>query len=43
MVTLFRLSGARDYWFVLTSESVSWFKDDEVKSNLLTYHPRITF
>merc|ERR1719412_3395408 len=21
--------GARDYWFVLTSESVSWFKDDE--------------
>ena len=23
--------GSRDYWFVLTSESLSWFKDDEVK------------
>ena len=22
--------GSRDYWFVLTSESPSWFKDDEV-------------
>ncbi len=22
--------GSRDYWFVLTSESLSWFKDDEV-------------
>ncbi|XP_071442354.1 dynamin isoform X2 [Hetaerina americana] len=21
--------GSRDYWFVLTSESISWFKDDE--------------
>ena len=21
--------GSRDYWFVLTSESLSWFKDDE--------------
>lgn len=21
--------GSRDYWFVLTSESVSWFKDEE--------------
>ena len=25
--------GSRDYWFVLTSESLSWFKDEEV-SNL---------
>lgn len=24
--------GSRDYWFVLTSESLSWFKDDEVRS-----------
>ena len=23
--------GSRDYWFVLTSESLSWFKDDEEK------------
>ena len=23
--------GAKDYWFVLTSESLSWFKDEEVK------------
>jgi dynamin GTPase len=22
--------GSRDYWFVLTSESLSWYKDDEV-------------
>uniref|UniRef100_A0A8B9HQP3 dynamin GTPase n=1 Tax=Astyanax mexicanus TaxID=7994 RepID=A0A8B9HQP3_ASTMX len=22
--------GAKDYWFVLTAESLSWFKDDEV-------------
>ena len=22
--------GSRDYWFVLTSESISWFKDEEV-------------
>lgn len=21
--------GSRDYWFVLTSESLSWFKDEE--------------
>ena len=24
------LGGSRDYWFVLTSESLSWFKDEEV-------------
>jgi len=23
--------GSRDYWFVLSSESISWFKDDEEK------------
>lgn len=22
--------GAKEYWFVLTAESLSWFKDDEV-------------
>jgi hypothetical protein len=26
--------GSRDYWFVLTSESLSWFKDDEVNYRL---------
>lgn len=29
--------GSRDYWFVLTSESISWYKDEEV-STLLTMH-----
>ena len=24
--------GSRDYWFVLTSENISWFKDEEVRS-----------
>ena len=23
--------GSRDYWFVLTAESLSWYKDEEVK------------
>ena len=27
------LGGSRDYWFVLTSESLSWFKDEEVRLN----------
>uniref|UniRef100_T1J7L0 dynamin GTPase n=1 Tax=Strigamia maritima TaxID=126957 RepID=T1J7L0_STRMM len=27
----FMKAGSREYWFVLTSESVSWFKDDEEK------------
>lgn len=22
--------GSRDYWFVLMSENISWFKDEEV-------------
>lgn len=25
--------GAKEYWFVLTAESLSWFKDDEVSSS----------
>lgn len=25
--------GSRDYWFVLTSENISWFKDEEVCSS----------
>lgn len=24
--------GAKEYWFVLTAESLSWYKDDEVSS-----------
>jgi dynamin 1/3 len=24
--------GSRDYWFVLTSESISWYKDEEVSA-----------
>ena len=28
--------GAKDYWFVLTSESLSWFKDEEVKSYIFS-------
>lgn len=27
--------GSRDYWFVLTSESISWYKDEEVGIFLL--------
>ena len=23
--------GAKEYWFILTAESLSWFKDDEVR------------
>lgn len=23
--------GAKEYWFVLTAESLSWYKDDEVR------------
>ena len=26
--------GSRDYWFVLTSESLSWFKDEEVINDI---------
>lgn len=26
--------GSRDYWFVLTSENISWFKDEEVSVSL---------
>ena len=31
-VSLMR-GGAKDYWFVLTAESISWFKDEEVSPN----------
>ena len=24
--------GSRDYWFVLTSENLSWYKDEEVST-----------
>lgn len=24
--------GSKDYWFVLTAESLSWYKDEEVRS-----------
>lgn len=27
--------GAKEYWFVLTAESLSWFKDDEVRLGLI--------
>lgn len=30
------MKGAKDQWFVLTAESLSWFKDDEVSTLLLT-------
>lgn len=25
--------GAKEYWFVLTAESLSWYKDDEVRES----------
>jgi len=24
--------GSKEYWFVLTAESLSWYKDDEVRN-----------
>lgn len=27
--------GAKEYWFILTAESLSWFKDDEVRIQIL--------
>lgn len=26
--------GAKEYWFILTAESLSWFKDDEVRLHI---------
>lgn len=28
--------GSKEYWFVLTAENLSWYKDDEVSQGLLT-------
>lgn len=28
--------GAKEYWFVLTAESLSWYKDDEVRRSAHT-------
>uniref|UniRef100_A0A4W4EVJ2 Dynamin n=1 Tax=Electrophorus electricus TaxID=8005 RepID=A0A4W4EVJ2_ELEEL len=30
-IGFFKKSGAKEYWFVLTAESLSWYKDDEEK------------
>lgn len=27
--------GSKEYWFVLTAESLSWYKDEEVRGNFL--------
>ena len=27
--------GSKEYWFVLTAENLSWYKDDEVSSSTL--------
>lgn len=27
--------GSKEYWFVLTAESLSWYKDDEVRNEEL--------
>lgn len=27
--------GAKEYWFVLTAESLSWYKDDEASTHTL--------
>ncbi|XP_010766917.1 dynamin 3a [Notothenia coriiceps] len=35
--------GAREYWFILSAESLSWFKDDEVRhSHVNKYHTKTT-
>ena len=28
----FMKGGSKDFWFVLTAESLSWFKDEEVRN-----------
>lgn len=37
--------GSKEYWFVLTAESLSWFKDDEVRPshlfNSLSFHHQV--
>lgn len=30
--------GAKEYWFVLTAENLSWYKDDEVSLFLCAFH-----
>lgn len=35
--------GAKEYWFVLTAESLSWFKDDEVRSLVITSLRRVFY
>lgn len=30
--------GSRDYWFVLTSESIAWYKDEEVLNSNSTLY-----
>jgi len=33
--------GAKEYWFVLTAESLSWFKDDEVSLSFKEKRPKL--
>ena len=33
--------GSRDYWFVLTSESISWFKDEEVIHEMVSISMKV--
>lgn len=35
--------GSRDYWFVLTSESIAWYKDEEVFSSISTLYLMFNF
>lgn len=28
--------GSKEYWFVLTAESLSWYKDDEVRNEKMS-------
>jgi len=35
--------GSRDYWFVLTSESLSWYKDEEVCFQNYIFSGRLNF
>uniref|UniRef100_A0A8D0AEP7 Interferon-induced GTP-binding protein Mx n=1 Tax=Sander lucioperca TaxID=283035 RepID=A0A8D0AEP7_SANLU len=34
--------GAKEYWFVLTAESLSWFKDDEVSLKIITLYSTLS-
>lgn len=35
--------GSKEYWFVLTAESLSWYKDDEVRNEKMASTRKTVF